>query len=192
MTYYILSSYWSEEQHACFYSSVPKVPIDQKYTFIYYRLYGSHATIHSHCLYLGYAYHMYFYGYYNKILDQAWDVPDFSFKAGSLYSFVEGIEAETDPSSPLAGSCGPQMPDNDTLFNRIKTTTNSYLWNISFNCNMTTKSKSQTNLTVLNFTARVIFKVAILYDYDHLTIRLDSFEKVDLAFRTVGNFKITD
>lgn len=135
---------------------------------------------------------MYFYGYYNKILDQAWDVPDFSFKAGSLYSFVEGIEAETDPSSPLAGSCGPQMPDNDTLFNRIKTTTNSYLWNISFNCNMTTKSKSQTNLTVLNFTARVIFKVAILYDYDHLTIRLDSFEKVDLAFRTVGNFKITD
>lgn len=57
---------------------------------------------------------------------------------------------------------------------------------------MTTISKSQANLTVLKFAARVILKVSILYDYDHLTVRVDSFEKVELAFKTVGSFKVKD
>lgn len=64
------------------------------------------------------------------------------------------------------------MPQNNTLFNRIKTAPNSYLWNMSYTCKMATKSKESTNLPVLDFTARAMFKVGVKYDFGHLTVVL--------------------
>lgn len=57
---------------------------------------------------------------------------------------------------------------------------------------MATKSKELANLPVLEFTARAMFNVGIKYDFDHLTVVFESFQKVELAFKTVGNFKVKD